>query len=466
MDSDELVRMFAEIEARRVNLHSLLIVRHGALVTEAYFQPYSPETEHTIESLTKSILGTLVGIAIDQGKLESADQKLVDFFPERTIANLDNRKKNITIANLLALDTGLDCSDFAPPASEMWESPDWVQFMLDLPMKNDPGKQWSYCTGAVHLLSAILQKATGQDPRLFANEHLFKPLGIPAVPVEAWMADPQGLSFGGAGLYLTPRDVAKYALLYLTGGQWEGRQIVSRAWVETSTRPHAYAGNDPNFGAMPRDYGYLWSLFPAAGFYSALGMGGQHIHIVPEQDLAVVITAAEPVNSFHFSLIQNYILPAVKSDGPLAENSAGAAQLKDRVQTAADPLRPVPPLPEAASMASGKTYSFAKENVLGWDTLEVAFSEGSETAMFIINNSLEAAIGLDGVYRELQAVGDRALWGRGAWEDGDTFAVETCIPGTLEEQLIRLTFNGVQVTVTSTHRVHGGLVRMVGKAGE
>ena len=197
MDSEILASMLQQVEDQHLNLHSLLIVRNGYLVTEAYFHPYTQNQPQFLASVTKSVISTLVGIAIQQGYINNVNQTLVSFFQDRTIANQDARKKAITLKDLLTLTAGLTCN--VSPLSGMEQSDDWVQFMLDAPMAEQPGTKFNYCGGAVHLLSAILQKTTGMSTREFANRFLFEPIGIASVPEMRWQIDPQGIAIGPVG---------------------------------------------------------------------------------------------------------------------------------------------------------------------------------------------------------------------------------------------------------------------------
>jgi CubicO group peptidase (beta-lactamase class C family) len=199
MDSEQLAQMFDTIQKQKINLHSLLIIRNGYMVTEAYFDPYNAHIRHHGASLTKSVIGALVGIAIDQGKIQGVDQKVLEFFSDGAVTNLDARKQSMTLEHLLSLSSGLDLPDFTAKP-QMEQSTDWVQFSLGLPMASQPGTRFGYGNEPVHLLSAILQKTTGKETRLFANQNLFDPLGIaPAMPGD-WGADPQGTTTGGIGL--------------------------------------------------------------------------------------------------------------------------------------------------------------------------------------------------------------------------------------------------------------------------
>ncbi|MBP1694697.1 MAG: putative 6-aminohexanoate-dimer hydrolase, partial [Chloroflexi bacterium] len=177
MDSDMLAQMGERISQDKLDLHSLLIVRNGFLVSELYLYPYSVGQTHWVASVTKSVIGTLVGIAIQKGYIKDIQQPLLNLLPDQTAVNLDDQKKAITLEDLLTMTSGLDCHENPAPGEPYMEaSQNWVQFMLDQPMLAQPGTKFSYCTGAVHLLSAILQKATGMSTREFANQNLFAPL--------------------------------------------------------------------------------------------------------------------------------------------------------------------------------------------------------------------------------------------------------------------------------------------------
>ena len=300
MDSQMLAGMVDEINERKMKVHSLLVIRNGYLVSETYFDDFQPDTRHHLQSVTKSFISTLIGIAIDQGYLTGADQRVVDLFPESAIANLDNQKQDMTLEDLLTMRSGLDCQEGDIDYQAITKSPDGAKYMLDKPMIETPGSRWNYCSGGYHVLSAIIQQSTGKNALDFAEQNLFKPLGISNV---VWPADKAGNSTGGWGLQLTPRDMAKLGYLYLRGGQWEGQQIVSSEWVEAATQ--SYADVDEHFG-----YGYHWFTAPALAGYAALGNYGQIILVIPESDL-VIVTTANTEESI-FELIEQYVLPSVQ----------------------------------------------------------------------------------------------------------------------------------------------------------
>jgi CubicO group peptidase (beta-lactamase class C family) len=304
MDSQKLAQMVEAAGQPLMNIHSILVIRHGYLVSETYFTPYKAETQHELQSITKSFMATLVGIAIDKGYINSVSYRVLDFFPGRTFKNQDSRKAAMTLEDLLTMRSGLDWDESL--IQQIVYQSDWVQSTLDLPMKSQPGTEFNYCTMCTHVVSAILKQATGMSALDFAKKELLGPLGITNY---TWPADPQNISYGGFGLKLTPRDMAKLGFLYLNQGVWDGKQIVSSAWVKSVTQMHVNAGTRQGL-----NYGYQWWIYPRFGAYAALGYDGQTVFVVPDLDLVIVATA-QTVGHEHdeiFNLIDNYIIPAVR----------------------------------------------------------------------------------------------------------------------------------------------------------
>jgi len=305
MDSQRLAQMLDAIQQKHLPLHSLLVIRNGYLVSETYFQSYQPENVHEIYSVTKSVISTLIGIAMDKGFIDRLDQRVVDFFPQRKFNNLDPRKQAMTLEDLLTMTSGLDWEDEDPTFREMTQSSDWVKYVLDKPMIHSPGSQFNYCSGCSHVLSAILQETTGMTTLEFAEQNLFEPLGING---KAWPKDADGVPIGGWGLMITPREMAKLGYLYQHRGEWDGRQIVSAQWVEKATQKQIDV--DEEMG-----YGYQWWTYPSLDAYTALGLRGQTIFVIPESDLVIVTTAA--MGNGHediIPLIEEYIVPSIQLD--------------------------------------------------------------------------------------------------------------------------------------------------------
>ncbi|MHA2247230.1 MAG: serine hydrolase domain-containing protein [Candidatus Hodarchaeales archaeon] len=290
MDSAELEQLIRNIKQQRIAIDSLLVIRHGFIIIEEYInlEEYVSHTQsnmdnmHSLYSATKSFTSALIGIAIQEGYIDNISLKVVDCFPEKTIENLDTRKKNMTLEHLLTMTTGFEWDEWTDDsASKMLRSANPVEYMLNLPMIYDPGTKLVYCTGASHLLSAIIQKTTGYTTLEFARKYLFKPMGISEVQ---WTYDQQSIHHGGHGLSLTSRDIAKFGYLYLNNGTWNGKQIVSTDWVNKSTQTY-------NFFQENNGYGYQWWTLPQSNIYYASGLYGQRIYVAPENDMVVVFTA-------------------------------------------------------------------------------------------------------------------------------------------------------------------------------
>ncbi len=457
MDLGLLAQMLEDIETNRTSIHSVLVIRNGYLVTEAYFHPYTRDTKVHIQSVTKSVIGMLVGKAISEGILKSEDEKLVDFFQNEVFENPGGKKNSIQLKHLLSMSSGLDCQEFSSGPT-MEQSPGWVKFMLDRPMTSAPGKVFGYCNGNAHLLSAILEKSAGMSTRQYANQKLFKPLGIPEVSEGDWVGDPQKITNGGYGLQLRPVDMAKLAFLYLHNGQWEDQQIISPQWVSTSITQHVQ--KDENSG-----YGYLWTVYPDTDHYSALGLGGQQIHIYPSKNLIMVVTASlesyAEAPEIEKMLMEN-ILPAIHLDAPLAEHPQVFARLQAAVDTASNPVQPVPSFPSTALDISGSIYSF-RENPSGWKQLKFEFEEGAKSAQLYLNEYPVLEIGLDNIYRRSTSEELGELLLRGRWKDEQTFLVDYPYPpsgmprlGELGETQFQFNFSGNKLEVVIQQLVFGG----------
>jgi CubicO group peptidase (beta-lactamase class C family) len=453
MDSELLVQMMEQIQSKQINLHSLIILRHGYIVAEAYFQPYEANNRVEIYSITKSIVSALVGIAIKQGSIDSVNHKVLDYFPDLAVANNDARKQAIALEHLLTMSSGLEWSDEANNG-EMDQSQDAVKYVLDRPMGATPGQVFTYNSGAPTILTAILRKTTGKGPLEFAQANLFGPLGISDI---RWKTNQNGLEVGGAGIQLTPRDMAKFGYLYLRNGLWEGKQIVPASWVNASLEEHV----DPKMKGEKRSgYGYLWWL-QTSGATAAQGLGGQYILLLPAQDLEVVFTAGLSPQEFQmpYDLFESYILAAIRSSAPLPANPTSAARLEMLLNAAAQPEpKPVPPLPPVAQRISGKTFLADSNNPSGIQSFSFAFQ--GDTA--VVNSASRGGgrgqwqIGLDGIYRvNSNMIGMEAA--RGVWQDEKTLVLDFESLSGQGATISTFTFTGDTVVVSIASNIYPSL---------
>jgi CubicO group peptidase (beta-lactamase class C family) len=447
MDSEKLAEALDFIRDEGLNVHSLLVIRNGYVVIDAYFYPFQKGSTHDLASATKSFTSTLVGIAIDKGYIESVHTPVLELFPNRTVANVDVRKKAMTIEDVLMMSSGLECvnSPTEVTLEQMWQTRDWIQFTLDLPMRHEPGSEFCYLSNGSHLLSGIVHERTGMIAFDFAQKNLFGPLGISDV---FWPTDPFGDNNTGWGnLHLVPHGMAKLGSLYLHDGVWDGKQILSREYVKAATSMKVSFKNGGG-------YGYQWWIYPERGTYAAEGKGHQEIIVVPEKNMVVVFTAAVrgPDGKKLEQIMPNFIAPAAVSDVPLPTNPKGVDLLTSKIKQAAKAPKiepkPVPPLPETALKVSGKTY-FMDPNPYGIRSLKATFEEGKNAALvkvdvifFDFQGALELSVGLDDVSRFGRGRYGMPAASKGSWKTDNTFVFDFDEIGNINHFLMTVVFEG------------------------
>jgi len=317
MDTAKLSIADEFVRKRLPDAYSLLVVRNGYLVFEKYYAKGHPDRYAAVHSVTKSVMATLVGIALEKGYLTNVDQKIENYFPEYFTGEVDPRKKEITIAHLLTMSAGFMWDDWGPELYEFIWSEDPARYAINRTQVNDPGMVFNYNSSISHLLSVILTKASDTNTFEFADQYLFKPLGIRH---RSWNRDTQGFYYGGFGLALSARDLAKIGFLYLNNGYWDGRSIVQEAWVKASTRHQIQARAHPIYGWFA--YGYQWWVTDVDGFssYRAWGRRGQFIVVVPKLDLVIAVTSdpgqPHPPTSIHYTPLFELVAAAVKRERP------------------------------------------------------------------------------------------------------------------------------------------------------
>jgi CubicO group peptidase (beta-lactamase class C family) len=422
MDSQELMQMLDFIESSGEDVHSVLIIRNGYLVLEAYYYPYNSQIIHMQASATKSFTSTLVGIAIDKGYISGVDQKVLAFFPDYTFKNNNDLKQSMKLKHLLTMSSGLDWNKTGKndnPEKIFTQKDDPVQYTLDRPMAAKPGTVWTYSGGNSHLLAAIVTKTTEEKVEDFAKQNLFDPLGITNYVWEKhWKS---GVNIGCAGLYIRPRDMAKLGYLYLNRGKWNGKTIVSSQWIKEATT------------RLPiKDYGYQFWVDPELKLYKAWGFGGQHIAVLPDLNIVAVFTGGVVDSSmypFHRKLYKDYIIKSVKSSQPLPENLEIQKEIENRINNIRkEPeRRDIVTLPEKWKEISGKKY-LLDSNIFDFKSFSFEFNEGKGEGTIDLDFSFikgEFPIGLDNVYRTKKIkLYNTPIAIRGNWIDSDSFEFE------------------------------------------
>ena len=283
--------------AQLETLYSLLVVKNGYLIAEDYFNAGSVEQKDRLQSVTKSYTSALVGIALEQGYLSSVDQKMLDFFPEVADQITDPRKEQITIRELLQMRSGYPWEETDPALWDGLLSGHYPPLIEEFPLIADPGTEFNYSNLSSNWLGIIVDRATGTNLKAYAEENLFSPLGVEA---GEWGTDAEGHNNGCGDLHLTARDAAKFGLLYLNDGEYEGNQVIPANWVHDSLQRYSEdinvtGGFPANWGLSFRDVGYGYQWWSARvgehHFDLAWGHGGQLIVLVDEFDMVIVVTA-------------------------------------------------------------------------------------------------------------------------------------------------------------------------------
>lgn len=487
MDSEMLLGIVDFCKAAQAKdpgtaVDSVSIIRHGYLVADIYFNPLFPkDTPHIIHSCTKSIMSALIGIAIDQGYIENVHVPVVDFFKDKQHVITDEKMAQVTLKDLLSMETGVRSRDsflyqwegnFAMQATD-----DWVAHFLSLPADVEPGLRFDYSNMSSFMLSAIVQRATGMDTLAFARKNLFDPIGIGEV---RWEWSPQGIGVGYARMWMKPEDMAKFGLLYLQQGRWNGRQILPADWVRESVTPHAYPKNyvdvlDANgkkdteassrnwigakfFRAFADGYGYQWWL-DKSGAYAAVGVAGQYIMIVPEQNLVVVVTSSSSGRGVFFpkQVLDKYILTAIRSNAAIAANATAQSELVARSGPPQLNMesQAVPKLPAVALEVSEATYSLEANN-FNYNNFQLIFDPALDYALFSYTAKVDEAacfqVGLDGVYRFSETkIGPFAAYG--SWTAANTFEINYRQIGYSTQGKFVLTFEQDRILVEEVGQI-------------
>ena len=308
-------RYLQDAKDKDLNIQSVMVLQHGKVLYEKWMNGGEPQTPHVLNSVSKTFTSAAVGLAIEEGLL-SLDDKMISFFPDDLPPTLSENLKKVTIHNLLTMNCGHDSEP-----SRRRDGDSWVKIFLNWPVEHEPGSWYCYNSMGTYMLSAIVQKVTGQKVVDYLQPRLFDPLGIEA---PRWEESPQGINCGGWGLYLKTEDLAKMGQLLLQKGKWKGKQVLPKSYVLEATKaqvPCQPAGTSPDKVAergltkensdWVQGYGYqVWRCRHNA--FRADGAGGQFIIVIPEKDAVVVNTANLGNMQAELNLVWDHILPALK----------------------------------------------------------------------------------------------------------------------------------------------------------
>jgi len=444
VSSAALLRLVSHLDQKIDSLHSLMIVRHGRVIAEGWWAPYSATEPHTLFSLSKSFTSSAVGIAAAEGRL-SIDDPVLKYFPEDAPANPSENLKQMRIRDLLKMSTGQH-PDQVDRINLMGAEPIQRQFLaLEVPHK--PGTLFYYNTPASYMLSAIVQKVTGQTVRDYLMPRLFEPLGISD---PQWQASAQGVSFGGFGLSARTEDIACFGQLLLQEGEWNGRRLLPRDWVRQATALQASNGSNPE-SDWDQGYGFqFWRCRP--GFYRGDGAFGQFCIVMPQYDTVVAITSGTGDMGAVMNLLWAELLPELRPAAIPADEKARMA-LHDRLATLGLPCVQGSPSSPIASQVSGQHYVL-ESNPSGLKGVELVFSEQGDTATAILPDGARVTVPIGHGHwsqgAQLHSPVDNTLTPAalsGAWLDKDTYQLK-CV------------YSRTPMTLTQTYHFSGRDVRI------
>src|ERR1700760_2423776 len=302
------------IKDSKQEFHSLMILRHGYVIAEAWWAPYSSEHRQRLYSLSKSFTGTAIGFGVSEGLL-TVDDPIIKFFPDLLPAEVSDNLAALKVRHLLSMSVGHGKDSIllleASPAGVPWE-----KTFLSLPVVFKPGSQFMYNSGASFMLSAVIKKVTGQTAHEYLKPRLYKPLNISNT---TWGENWEGINMGASHLRMPTEDIAKFGQLYLQKGMWNGKRVVSEEWVAAASAKQIENGkNDSSWGY---GYGYQFWLNPPGGF-RADGAFGQYSMVFPELDAVVAITSESIETKKTMQIVWDVLLPEMKTDALPADQSA------------------------------------------------------------------------------------------------------------------------------------------------
>ncbi|WP_026690500.1 serine hydrolase domain-containing protein [Alteribacter aurantiacus] len=406
MDSGKLIDVFSELDDYYSNLHSAIIIRNGYIVAEKYHKGYTPEIKQWIYSVTKSIMSSLAGIAVDKEHLH-LDTSLTDVFSDYSLES-PKEKQDITLEHLLKMRSGLELRY----NRNYFSLEDPLQFMLDLPVKEEPDSSYNYSGADSHLISAMIQETSNTRTVDFAQRYLFDPLHIENV----YFTELNGIAAGSNGLAMTPRDMGKIGLLYLNNGNWDGEQVVPESWIEASTETTILDET-----LYDSHYGYQWYVdtIEDETVYYAQGAYGQYIAVMPDLDLVTVFTSGySPSERSSLPRMFAPIIQSVISDTSIEENEEKWTALSEYLQPEAlNGEGIVNHLPVNVKELDGNRYNL-EPNDYKWDEITFTFNDddmilsilegdkiaeiliGSKSGPRVSHNEIIGAVRSEGEWKE------------------------------------------------------------------
>lgn len=439
--SEAILRIIAATENDPENdLHGLVIVRHGYIVTEGYWAPYSADQKHELFSLSKSFTSTAIGFAVDEGKLD-IDTPVINFFPEDVPAEPSEYLKALHLRQLLTMDTGHETEpDIFHSQSDKGSMP---QMFFNQPITLKPGTHFLYNTAGTYMLSATLQKTTGKRVLDYLTPRLFEPLDIEGAK---WDQSREGVDLGGFGLQIKTMDIAKFGQLLLQKGKWMNKQIIPEKWLDQATSRQVSNGSWP-MSDWDKGYGFQFWMNTVGGFRGD-GAFGQLCIVLPEYDLVIAVNAGVRDMQKEMRWFWNELLPYLSKE-PLPKNVEAVAMLQAKMDTLTLPLPSGSLQSTVTDTIIGKTYLFEK-NPLTFKSIR--FDKKDDALMLTLENepglqSFEIGRGqwAEGMITRTSAEGSIPAFIAGAWEKENLLHIKLIPQGKAHNYTLNLRFEGEEV---------------------
>lgn len=427
VSSAGLLAFVEAADARLDSLHGFVLMRHGKVVAEGYWSPYDGDTHHTLFSLTKSFTSTAVGFAVSEGKVRIEDPVL-PYFPDDAPADVSANLRAMRVRDLLTMSTGQHAEAQTGPRDV------WTRNFLAEPVVHKPGTYFLYNTPGSYMLSAIVQKATGQTELDYLKPRLFEPLGITS---ESWLLSPQGVSIGGYGLKLRTREIARFGQTILQNGMWNGKQVIPAAWVEAATSRQMSNGSNPD-SDWDQGYGFqFWRCRHDA--FRGDGAFGQFCIVMPEQDAVLAINSGIADMQSVLNAVWDYVLPALKG-APLPDDAVARVKLENKLASLR--MRGIEGS-AAPTVALGRRYAIPA-NDRGIEEVGLEAGPGKGTTLVLKIAGVERRIPCGAgewtksgaLMRYGPMLPEQPVAATGAWISGDTFRSRICF---LEEPFLLTT---------------------------
>lgn len=379
ISSTAISRFLDTVRERAIELHSFMMLRHGHVIAEGWWEPYRKELPHTMFSLSKSFTSTAIGLAVHEGLL-SLDDQVISFFPDETPDTVSDHLAAMTIRHLLIMGSG----HHEDPLNSLNRTPEenWIKVFLHAPVEYAPGTHFTYNSGATYIAGAILQKLTEGSLLDFLQPRILDPLGIENA---AWEKCPRGFDCGGWGLSVKTEDIAKFGQLYLQKGLWQNKQLIPATWVEEATSKQISNGDDPD-NDWHQGYGYqFWRC--RHGVYRGDGAFGQFCIVMPQYDVVIAITSGTMGMDGVLNVVWDVLIPALQqTESPIDSDTEASEALENKLKS----LSIKPPVYELKSPIvqkwTGVTYQL-EENKLGFNTFSFTSDSGNMIVTIQNDNS-------------------------------------------------------------------------------